>query len=175
MTTNSSEINWLLGNSEKLWFTNFPNSLQKLALNVSGIPPIGQHALSMSDDGQRLMLFNNGNGNSNLPDIGDDLSYSLVSIYEINKELGTAQAIWEFENNQQIYSDICSSAYRTRSGDILIDYATSELRTIAHIMVVNDDKQILYEATIPKRAGDRHSCATAYNIEEIPLNNLSIN
>ncbi len=170
----TNKINWLLGNPGKFWFTNFPNSLQKLALTVTGVPPVGQHALSISADGSQLMLFNNGKGNIKLPDVGDTLDYSLVSIYDIDPLARTANAVWEFDMDKTIYSDICSSVYRTQSGDMLINYATSESRQVARIMVVNEAKEILYDASIPKRESDNHSCRTAYNIEEISLDGLVI-
>ena len=170
----TKEIEWILGNPAKLWYTGFPDSLRKLALDVTGVPPIGQHALSISEDGRRLMLFNNGAGNFNLPDVGDSLDYSLVSIFEIDPEKGTADAVWEFDYDQEIFSDICSSAYRTRSGDVLILYASAEERQLGRILVVNDDEETLYEASIPKREVDRVSCVTTYSIDEIPLDDLTI-
>jgi hypothetical protein len=168
----TGNIKWILGNTDKLWYTNYPLSLQPLALQITGNAPIGQHALSVTPDGRRLMLFNNGLGNLNLPDIGDSRTFSLVSIYDIDAAAGTASESWSFDHQQQIYSDVCSSAYRTARGDILIDYAAAEARLTARFMVVNDDMQVLFDATMPKRTQDGIACQTAYNIEELDLNGL---
>ena len=52
-------IKWILGDPTKQWF-QFP-SLRKFALltGPDTLPPIGQHALSFTDD-DRLLLFDDG-------------------------------------------------------------------------------------------------------------------
>ncbi len=169
---NTGNIKWILGNQDKLWYSNFPNSLQQVALQVTGNAPIGQHSLSVTADGRRLMLFNNGLGHVILPDIGDSRTFSSVSIYEIDTVLGTAHEVWSFDKQQEIYSNVCSSAYRTIQGDILINYATSEFRQVARLLVVNDDMEVLFDAAIPKRPQDSTACRTAYSVEEIVLDGL---
>ena len=118
-------------------------------------------------------MFNNGTGNFSFPNIGDDLNYSIVPIYEIDLDLRVATVVWDFDYDL-IWSDICSSAYRTQSGDILINYATAESRQVARFVLVNDGKEVLYDASIQKRPDDFISCQTAYSIEEIALENMVV-
>ena len=56
---NTSAIKWILGDPTKKWY-QFP-SLRKFALTVApgSLPPIGQHAPSITFD-QGLMVFDNG-------------------------------------------------------------------------------------------------------------------
>src|SRR5215813_6235777 len=56
---NTSAIKWILGDPTKKWYT-FP-SLKKFALTVApgSLPPIGQHAPSITAD-QNVMVFDNG-------------------------------------------------------------------------------------------------------------------
>ena len=55
----TSAIKWILGDPTKKWY-QFP-SLRKFALTVApgSLPPIGQHAPSITFD-QNLLLFDNG-------------------------------------------------------------------------------------------------------------------
>jgi arylsulfate sulfotransferase len=52
-------IKWILGDPEKAWY-QFP-SLRQYALNVApgSLPPIGQHAVSITFD-QDVLVFDNG-------------------------------------------------------------------------------------------------------------------
>ena len=60
----SSAIKWILGDMTKFWF-QFP-SLQQFALtlDVNTLPPIGEHALSITKD-DNLLLFDNGQDSLN--------------------------------------------------------------------------------------------------------------
>ena len=150
----TSEIKWILGNPDKGWFVDFPNSLQNLALTIDGKAPIGQHALSIVDDNY-LLLFNNGRGNVNLPSVGDSRTFSAVSMYEIDETARTATEIWTFENNQELYSDICSSAYETMNGDFIINFASeTSSRLASRIKIIDRNKNVKFDLLVPKRAGD---------------------
>lgn len=186
----TKKIKWILGNPNKDWFTNFPNSLQPLALHVTGNPPIGQHTLSVSKDGRSLTLFNNGWGNQNLPDVGDSRDHSIVSIYKINAQLKTATEVWSFDNEGKYYSPICSSAYRTSKGNLLITYSgddsvlgkfpdasyppKDDSNDVSHVLVVNKNKDVLYDITIPRRENDFAACYTASIAYPINLEALII-
>ena len=186
----TKEIKWILGNPGKDWFSQFPNSLQPLALKVTGNPPIGQHALSVSKDGRYLTLFNNGWGNQNLADVGDTRGYSMVSVYEIDAKLQTANEVWSFDHQQQYFSPICSSAYRTAGGDMLITYSgddsilgkfpgstyppKDDSNDVSHVLVVNDSQEVLYDITIDRRDQDMTACYTASITYPINLENFVI-
>lgn len=164
-------IKWLLGDPGRCWVGDLPLSLQSLALDVTGDAPIGQHALSVTADGQYLMLFNNGKGGpkpDGEPRPCNDVArvYSKVSIYRIDPLAGTAVETWSLDLDQAVYSPVCSSAYRTASGNILVSYASPET-SAPRVIVVNDAKQILFDALIPGA-----SCELNYAAEEIPLEAL---
>jgi len=170
----TKKIKWIMGNTEKQWYQNYPQSLRPLALGITGKAPIGQHALSIIGDPDHLLLFNNGFGNNALPYVGDSRTYSAVSLYEIDESQMTANEIWTFDDNQELYSPICGSAFKTSSGLYLVDFATTDSMTAARIMVVDDSKNIYFDMRIPKRSIDLNSCDTAYRAREINLDSLMI-
>jgi arylsulfate sulfotransferase len=52
----SGNLIWLLGDTSKHWYVDYP-SLRAYSLNViSGKTPVGQHALSITSDGNLLLL-----------------------------------------------------------------------------------------------------------------------
>lgn len=162
----TGEIKWILGNPGKLWYTGYPQSLQPLALTVIGDPPIGQHALSVSADGQFLMLFNNGNGNSGLPSVGDTRGYSKVSVYRIDDVARTAEEVWTYGEEENVYSPICSSAYRTTAGHVLVTYSSPQGMD-PFVVVVDSGRSELFRASILGGG-----CSTAYAVEELGLGDL---
>jgi arylsulfate sulfotransferase len=170
----TGKIRWILGNKQKLWYQNYPASLQPLALTVIGNPPIGQHALSLVGDEHYLLLLNNGHGNEYLSDVGDTRDYSMVSLYEIDETRMMAKEIWNFDADNKLYSPIGGSVYKTDSGDYLINFATTEHETVARIMVIDANKNVLFSMSIPKRGIDINSSFTAYRVREIKLESLRL-
>ncbi len=167
---NTGKIIWLLGDETKHWHS-YP-SLQKLALSLStGQTPIGQHALSITQNGQ-LMLFNNGLRSLNNPlgtPAGIDLATSQAAIFDINSQNRTGQMAWSFDDG--LYSDICSSIYEDKlstQGDYLINYAAVDNRTRVVIQGINKDKQKLFEFSYPSP----RPCDTSWNATQIPLENI---
>jgi arylsulfate sulfotransferase len=170
----TKKIKWIMGNTGKLWYTNYPRSLQPLALSITGLAPIGQHALSIIGDPYHILLFNNGLGNVALPYVGDSRTYSAVSLYEINESQMTANEIWTFDDNQALYSPICGGAFKTASGLYVVDFASTESGNAARIMVIDDSKNIYLDMRIPRRPVDGNSCGTAFRAREISLDNMII-
>ncbi|MGY3887631.1 aryl-sulfate sulfotransferase [Aeromonas aquatica] len=167
---NTGKIIWLLGDETKHWHS-YP-SLQKLALSLStGQTPIGQHALSITQNGQ-LILFNNGLRSLNNPlgtPAGIDLATSQAAIFDIDSQNRTGQMAWNFDDG--LYSDICSSIYEDKlstQGDYLINYAAIDNRTRVVIQGINKDKQELFEFTYPSP----RPCDTSWNATQIPLENI---
>ena len=71
----SGAIKWILGDPTKLWY-QFP-SLRRFALTVApgSLPPIGQHAVSITHD-QNLLLHDNGNASLGSKPPGEHRSYA---------------------------------------------------------------------------------------------------
>ena len=76
-------IKWILGDQTKKWFT-FP-SLAQFALTVppDSLPPIGQHALSITFD-QDLLLYDDGFFSSFQQPPGENRTYSSPRKYQLN-------------------------------------------------------------------------------------------
>ena len=161
---------WILGDPTKYWYT-FPSLRAKaLTLVGGGLYPIGQHAVSITSDGL-LMVFNNGLGSLNAPSgepPGESRSYSAISAYLIDPVTMTAQQVWEFDHDQTIFSDVCSSVYEASGGSLLVDYATAEGRTQARLLGLDADHRVVFDF---KYFG---GCTTAWNAVPIPLDDLQL-
>ena len=118
----TAAIKWILGDQTKRWY-QFP-SLRKfaLALGVNTLPPIGQHALSFTDD-DKLLLFDDGQGSSFQVPAGLNRSYSAPRKYDINLATNVATEVWNYPNGQSLFSPYCSSVYEDSPNNYLIDYA----------------------------------------------------
>jgi hypothetical protein len=122
-------IRWILGDETKKWF-EFP-SLAQFALTVpsDSLPPIGQHALSITFD-QDLLLYDDGFfSNFQMPP-GENRTYSSPRKYQLDLtdpsaggDPGTATEVWNYEQDQSILSPICSSVYEDAPLNYLIDHA----------------------------------------------------
>ncbi len=97
----TSAIKWILGDPTKKWF-QFP-SLRKFALTLApgSLPPIGQHAPSITYD-QELLLFDNGQQSISQTPKGDQSNYPM---------------------NESIHCPYCSSVYEDAPFNYLIEYA----------------------------------------------------
>ena len=139
----TGNIKWLLGDTTKYWAT-FP-SLMSLALNVQGTPPIGQHGISIANDGN-LLVFNNGLATiyGRVPigeSLGIELPYSLVQKFTIDEANQSGIVVWEYD--AAIYSRTTSSAYQdttTVNGDYLINYSA---KVPNKIHIINENQQLL--------------------------------
>lgn len=163
-------IKWILGDPTKYWYT-FPSLRAKaLTLAPGGLYPVGQHALSITADGD-LMLFNDGLGSSNQPSgepAGVTRTYSAVSAYSINEQAMTAQNTWNYDAGQTIYSPICSSAYMDGTS-LLVNYATANNKTQAILVGLDSNQNVVFEFAFPT-AG----CGTSWNARPIALDNLQV-
>lgn len=118
----SNAIKWILGDPTKAWH-QYP-SLAKYALTLSpgSLPPIGQHAVSITYD-QHVMVFDNGKDSDIHVPAGEMRTYASPRKYLINSEEKTATEIWNYEMNQTIRDGICSGVYEDAPYNYLIDYA----------------------------------------------------
>jgi arylsulfate sulfotransferase len=157
-------INWLLGDKTKKWYQF--NSLKPFALDVSAgtHPPIGQHAVSITAD-DRLLLFDNGLGGAFQTPPGLSRTYSSPRKYDLDLTNRVATEVWNYESNQSIYSQVCSSVYEDAPLNYLIDYAyISSLGPdlLAQLVGVAATGERVFAYQYPS-----NGCNTAYN--SLPL------
>lgn len=118
----TSAIKWIFGDPTKKWY-EFP-SLRKYALTpgLNTLPPVGQHAISFTDD-DKLLLFDNGQGSAHQVPPGISRNYSSPRKYDIDLENKVATEVWNYPNGQTLFSQFCSSVYEDFPDNYLIDYA----------------------------------------------------
>lgn len=152
----SGAIQWLLGDTSKHWYVNYP-SLRALALRlVEGKAPIGQHSLSVTPNGE-LLLFNNGLGSLSSPPgapRGATRTFSMPSRYAIDEKAGTAREVWSYERERTLFSDICSSVYEATPGNYLVAYSVLNARTSARLLGVDSAGKVAFDFSYPATACD---------------------
>ena len=118
----SGAIKWILGDPTKKWF-QFPSLRQyALSLDDGTLPPIGQHAVSITDD-DKLLLFDDGQNSLNQSPPGEQRTYSAPRKYDINLGTRVATEVWNYPNAQALFSAFCSSIYEDAPSNYLIDYS----------------------------------------------------
>jgi arylsulfate sulfotransferase len=115
-------IKWILGDPTKKWY-QFP-SLRQFALRVApgGVPPIGQHGISITYD-QGVLLHDNGFASSFQHPVGQTRPFSSPRKYQLDLTRKLATEVWNYEQNQSVFSAICSSVYEDAPLNYLIDFA----------------------------------------------------
>ena len=117
-------IRWILGDTTKRWY-QYP-SLKKLALTLtSGLPPIGQHSVSITTD-DHLLLFDNGQQSAHHIPVGARRDYAAARKYKLDPKAKTATQVWNFNNNFSIISRFRSSVYEDAASNYLVTYARAE-------------------------------------------------
>jgi len=162
------KIKFILGDTTKEWYTYA--SLRKYALNLlpgtlpgGSIAPVGEHALSITSNGE-IMLFDNGEPSYNgaYPG-GPDRNYSAPRRYSINLRKMTAVETWRYDHGRTLDSNICSSVYQVRKS-LLVDYPNTS--SGVHIVGLGHNDQVGFEYHWDG------SCGTAWNIRPIVLTDL---
>jgi len=167
-------IKWILGDPTKKWH-QFP-SLAHFALMLApgSLPPIGQHAVSVTYD-QNLLLYDNGL-NSLFPlnqPPGEGRTFSSPRKYSLDLVGKIATEVWEFPMNQSVYSPICSSCYEDAPLNYLIDHASGTAFVpvpgggIAQLLGLDAAGEEIFYYQYPKNL----PCITAYNSIPIHLEN----
>lgn len=157
----SGAIKWILGDTTKKWgqFQSLRNFA--LSLGPNTLAPIGQHALSITKD-NNLLLFDNGKSSVNQTPTGADRTYSAPRKYAINTQSKVATELWNYPNNQSLYSVFCSSVYEDSPLNYLVDYAyianISPPALFAEILGLDDAGNKIFDYRYPTQ-----NCATAYN------------
>jgi arylsulfate sulfotransferase len=161
-------IRWILGDPTKKWY-QFP-SLRKFALALApgSLPPIGQHAPSITYD-QNLLLLDNGQGSVfNMPR-GDQRRYAAPRKYKLDLNARTATEVWNFEAGQSIPCPYCASVYEDAPLNYLIDYAfesPSGQNAFARLLGLNAAGETIFSYRYPT-----YSCSKAYRALPIHLEN----
>jgi len=168
----TGKLKWLLGDTTKHWYVDYP-SLRPYSLTLnSGKTPIGQHALSIASDGN-LLLFNDGLNSMNHPTnaaAGISRTFSAASKYSINENAKTADEVWTFENGQKVFSDICSSVYEGQNNSYLVNYSVAYNRTKAKLVGIDSTGKIHFDFEYPNVG-----CNTSWNSFPIALDAMVFN
>jgi hypothetical protein len=118
----TAAIKWILGDPTKKWY-QFP-SLKRYALTLApgSLPPVGQHAISITYD-QNILVLDNGENSWLQQPPGVQRNYASPRKYQLNLNTRVATEVWNHQMGQVINSPICSSVYEDASLNYLIDYA----------------------------------------------------
>ncbi|MEO7725034.1 MAG: aryl-sulfate sulfotransferase [Chthoniobacterales bacterium] len=114
-------IKWILGDPEKKWH-EFA-SLQQYALTLApdSLPPVGQHAVSITHDHGVLVMDNGLNSLFHEP-AGVLRPYAVPRKYNIDLSSRTATEVWNHPDDS-LYSPYCSSIYEDQPLNYLVDYS----------------------------------------------------
>jgi hypothetical protein len=115
-------IKCILGDPTKKWY-QFP-SLRTFALTLApgSLPPIGQHAPSITYD-QNLLVFDNGQESQFQMPPGAHRDFVSPRKYRLDLVNKVATEVWNYPMNQSIHCPFCASIYEDAPLNYLIDYA----------------------------------------------------
>ena len=149
------KIKWILGDKTKHWF-EYPSLAQfALTLAPGGLPPIGQHAVSVTL-GNDLYLMDNGRFSGFQQPPGINLNMSLPRKYAINVAQQTANEVMDYPGTETVYSLFCGSAYEDALKNLLVDY--SAIAGNAEIIGFDGTRAKIFEYHYPTVG-----CTVAYN------------
>ncbi len=165
----TSAIKWILGDPTKKWY-QFP-SLRRYALTLApgSLPPIGQHAISVTYD-QNILVFDNGQNSTFQEPPGENRRYSSPRKYKLDLIAKTATEIWNFEMGQSINCPFCGSVYEDALLNYLIDYTYIDgvtTQSLAQLIGLNAAGETIFRyqyASVP-------GCLVAFNSIPVHLEN----
>lgn len=163
-------IKWIFGDTTKYWYSFASLRAKALTLTGDGLAPIGQHSLSITSDGQ-LLMFNNGYASQNQPagaPIGASRPYSAVTGFFIDPVAKTASPGISFDDNKSVQSIICSSAYISQDGSLLIQYSQAENATVLRMKGLDPQRKTVFDFSYPNRFG----CMNGWNASIVPFGNI---
>jgi arylsulfate sulfotransferase len=159
-------IKWILGDPTKKWY-QFP-SLRRFALTMApgSLPPIGQHAPSITFD-QNLLVFDNGQSSTFHIPQGAQRQYASPRKYSLDLVAKTATEVWNFPMNEGVLCRFCGSVYEDAPKNYLIDYAFVNgglpgVPTFAQLLGLDAAENTIFYYQYPTVG-----CNTAYN--SIPI------
>ena len=164
----TSAIKWILGDPTKKWH-QFPSLAQfALTLAPGSLPPIGQHAPSITYD-QDIMVFDNGEKSIFQVPAGEQRGYASPRKYKLDLNTKVATEVWNFEMGQSIVCPFCGSVYEDAPLNYLVDYAFDNAggagNEVAQLLGLNAAGETIFYYQYPTAAG----CTTAYNSSPLHL------
>ena len=162
-------IKWILGDPTKKWH-QFP-SLRRYALTLApgSLPPIGQHAISVTYD-QNFLVFDNGQNSTFHEPPGESRGYSSPRKYKLDLNAKTATEVRNFEMGQSVNCPFCGSVYEDAPLNYLIDYTFVHGATtgrLAQLIGLNAAGETIFRYQYPSLQG----CPVAFNSIPIHLEN----
>ena len=162
-------IKWILGDPSKKWY-QFP-SLRQYALTLApgSLPPIGQHAVSITFD-QNILVFDNGQNSTFQQPAGEQRSYSTPRKYKLDLNARAATEVWNFEMGQSIWCPFCGSVYEDAPFNYLLDFTFAHGVTnnsLAQWIGLNSVGEMVFRYQYASLAG----CYTAFNAIPVHLEN----
>ena len=145
--------------------------MRKFALTLppGSLPPIGQHAPSITYD-QNLLVLDNGQDSNFQSPKGEERSYSSPRKYKLDLNAKTATEVWNFELGQNLWCPYCGSIYEDAPNNYLIDYSFVNrgpaYPTFAQLLGLDAAGNTIFSYRYPT-----HSCFKIYRAIPIHLEN----
>src|SRR5262249_12277474 len=166
----TSAIKWILGDPTKKWY-QFP-SLSKFALTLApgSLPPIGQHAPSITFD-QNIMVLDNGEHSFFESPYGAQREYASPRKYSLDLAAKISTEVWNYPMNESIHCPFCGSVYEDAPYNYLIDYAVVNdglpgLPVFAQLLGLDAAGETIFYYQYPAT-----NCGTIYRALPIHLEN----
>ena len=161
-------IKWILGDPTKLWYSFSSLRQFALALGPDTLPPIGQHALSISAD--QLLLFDDGAASSYQQPPGETRTYSAPRKYQIDLAAFQATETWHYLPSPSVYSPYCSSVYEDAPDNYLIDYTLGGPYIFTGLVGLDAQGNVAFNY----QYNELDFCGTAWNAIQIHWENLQL-
>jgi arylsulfate sulfotransferase len=163
-------IKWILGDPTKKWH-QFP-SLRRFALTLApgSLPPIGQHAVSITFD-QNIMVFDNGQNSTFEEPPGAQRAYSSPRKYKLDLNGKTATEVWNFDLGQSLWCPYCGSVYEDAPFNYLINFTyingVHDPGSLAQWIGLNSDGDMAFRYQYQSAPG----CTVSFNAIPLHLEN----
>jgi hypothetical protein len=162
-------IKWILGDPTKKWYQFASLRRYALTLAPGSLPPIGQHAVSVTFD-QNILVLDNGENSWTQQPPGEQRSFASPRKYKLDLNAKVATEVWNHEMDQAIDSPICSSVYEDAPLNYLIDYSIvgglGAQNQYAQLLGLNAAGETIFYFQYPT-----HVCFTAFNAIPLHLEN----
>src|SRR5207249_2368167 len=140
-----------------------------LALAPGSLPPIGQHAPSITYD-QNLLILDNGQSSVFQVPPGVQRNYASPRKYSLDLVGKIATEVWNYPMDENILSPYCGSVYEDAPLNYLIDYAFvnggTSLPVFAELLGLNAAGEKIFYYQYPAT-----NCGTIYRALPIHLEN----
>ncbi len=162
-------IKWILGDPTKKWY-QFPSLRQyALTLTSGSLPPIGQHAISVTFD-QNILVFDNGQNSIFQVPPGEQRSYSSPRKYMLDLNAKTATEIWNFDLGQSLWCPYCGSVYEDAPFNYLINFTFIDgvtSNSLAQWIGLSSDGEMAFRYQYQSAPG----CLVSFNAIPLHLEN----